>query len=809
MYVIINILFRTAVLFTRKAQAALKRPLEAITTSSVKMEHHNHHHNSLDNKSNNSIGGNNSTNTIGGSGGIMVTTNINSSTMTAIAAAGLSATTNLSTTPINTLTASNLTISGAGSASVMGISGTLIVSGTQSSGHGQGQGVLMSNLGAMNSSSLVIPPLSSISANKYNSNATNVNNVLLSNQLTALTSMVIGVNVGSNSGGGSGSVVGCGKSPKRSNARYKRQMGEMRNNDNLMVSGPLSSPKKSPTCTSILSNTMNAINNNSNPGVSSLSPTCYQLPMVLSSSASTTSTASTLPIALSKSAAIASGVLPASPNTNLHTASGLNNFNHIPDKFRVYRTNDRDVSESDSDDHSHISGGSPCSSCSGFGLSCTGSELNSSDEDEDDDDEEDDEDDDDDEEDDDDEGEDDEEDNEDEDYNHENEGDKEDDENGPVHIRHRNSTRKTREFNNYETRLTAMNVQKAMINLDAAENVTRNNRAISCSVDSESQPMISRTSIASTTTSPANVSSLKRPRGRQRKRKSPILRTSPMTTTPSIIQKNHKTTAITNNQTFQGSTIGTGTATSLSNNSSRYRNNRNISPAVNSNHQRIASTNNLNNNIRTRKRSENTANINSNSNSNNINSNLISNNNSIDHHKMNKGNNSGSDDNNATIQQMLNNSGGATQSSSCSGSSGISMDAMMKPSLEPLQLVWAKCRGYPWYPALILDPKTPKGFVYNGVPLPAPPTDVLALRKNYPIDLDVYLVLFFDVKRTWQWLPANKLELLGVDKEVDQQKLIESRKPTDRKAVKKAYQDALHYQSQVTDLEGQGPDPIM
>uniref|UniRef100_A0A182RFM1 Peregrin n=1 Tax=Anopheles funestus TaxID=62324 RepID=A0A182RFM1_ANOFN len=123
-----------------------------------------------------------------------------------------------------------------------------------------------------------------------------------------------------------------------------------------------------------------------------------------------------------------------------------------------------------------------------------------------------------------------------------------------------------------------------------------------------------------------------------------------------------------------------------------------------------------------------------------------------------------------------------------------------KPALEPLKLVWAKCRGYPWYPALIIDPIIPKGFVHNGVPLPAPPSDVLALRSNY--DEPVFLVLFFDVKRTWQWLPVGKLELLGVDKELDQSKLIESRKPTERKAVNKAYQEALHYHSQVSNADG-------
>ena len=56
---------------------------------------------------------------------------------------------------------------------------------------------------------------------------------------------------------------------------------------------------------------------------------------------------------------------------------------------------------------------------------------------------------------------------------------------------------------------------------------------------------------------------------------------------------------------------------------------------------------------------------------------------------------------------------------------------------------------------------------------------------------NVYIAIFFR-----QWLPGEKLEKLGVSHEVDEAKLIESRKPTDRKAVKKAYQEALHYRKQ-------------
>lgn len=145
-----------------------------------------------------------------------------------------------------------------------------------------------------------------------------------------------------------------------------------------------------------------------------------------------------------------------------------------------------------------------------------------------------------------------------------------------------------------------------------------------------------------------------------------------------------------------------------------------------------------------------------------------------------------------------------TSSDSASASaSSTNVNQSDDAEYDPLQLVWAKCRGYPWYPALIIDPNIPKGFIYKGVPLPTPPRDVLDLRKDKVEP--VYLVLFFDAKRTWQWLPPNKLEKLGINEQRDKSKLTESRKQS--KAVRKAYDDALHYNSQVTDPE-KGPGAI-
>lgn len=158
----------------------------------------------------------------------------------------------------------------------------------------------------------------------------------------------------------------------------------------------------------------------------------------------------------------------------------------------------------------------------------------------------------------------------------------------------------------------------------------------------------------------------------------------------------------------------------------------------------------------------------------------------------------------ANQSNSITNSTASTSESSTSGTAHTASTSS-NSTFEPLQLVWAKCRGYPWYPALIIDPKIPKGFVHNGVPLPTPPTDVLALRKDK--SESVFLVLFFDVKRTWQWLPPNKLELLGCDELSDKNKLGVRSKQS--KAVKRAYDDALKYNRQVSDLNAQGPGAIM
>uniref|UniRef100_A0A3B5RF59 Bromodomain and PHD finger containing 3 n=1 Tax=Xiphophorus maculatus TaxID=8083 RepID=A0A3B5RF59_XIPMA len=130
---------------------------------------------------------------------------------------------------------------------------------------------------------------------------------------------------------------------------------------------------------------------------------------------------------------------------------------------------------------------------------------------------------------------------------------------------------------------------------------------------------------------------------------------------------------------------------------------------------------------------------------------------------------------------------------SSSGKSALlSLDS--ETELSPLDLVWAKCRGYPSYPAMIVDPDMPQeGLLHNGIPIPVPPGEVLKLGEWRHTDEGhkLFLVLFFDTKRTWQWLPQNKLLPLGMDDTVDKLRLMEGKKPSVRKSVHTAYDRAM------------------
>lgn len=122
--------------------------------------------------------------------------------------------------------------------------------------------------------------------------------------------------------------------------------------------------------------------------------------------------------------------------------------------------------------------------------------------------------------------------------------------------------------------------------------------------------------------------------------------------------------------------------------------------------------------------------------------------------------------------------------------------------LEPLKVVWAKCSGYPSYPALIIDPQMPRvGCQHNGVSIPMPPLNVLQIgeQMQYKSEEKLYLVLFFDNKRTWQWLHKSKMVPLGVDKTIDKIKMMEGRTSAIRKAVRTAFNRAMNHLNHVQD----------
>ncbi|CAG2171085.1 unnamed protein product [Oppiella nova] len=112
--------------------------------------------------------------------------------------------------------------------------------------------------------------------------------------------------------------------------------------------------------------------------------------------------------------------------------------------------------------------------------------------------------------------------------------------------------------------------------------------------------------------------------------------------------------------------------------------------------------------------------------------------------------------------------------------------------IKPYDLVWAKCQGHPWFPALVVDPN--RTDTLYGEPIP--PKHVVDMKTN---DRNRYLVNYFDEKRLWQWLPRNSLQVMGID--TNGKKLTERRKPSDRKAVEKAFTGALEFSAQMSAIE--------
>ncbi|MCI4390164.1 hypothetical protein PGIGA_G00119460 [Pangasianodon gigas] len=131
---------------------------------------------------------------------------------------------------------------------------------------------------------------------------------------------------------------------------------------------------------------------------------------------------------------------------------------------------------------------------------------------------------------------------------------------------------------------------------------------------------------------------------------------------------------------------------------------------------------------------------------------------------------------------------------------GENTKADSETNLDPLSLVWAKCRGYPSYPAMTVDPDMSKeGIFPNGIVIPVPPQEVLKLgeRRQMETEDKLFLVLFFDTKRTWQWLPMGKLHPMGIDDTLDKLRLMEGKKPNVRKSVHMAYERAMRHLSHV------------
>uniref|UniRef100_A0A1A7XW84 Bromodomain containing 1 n=1 Tax=Iconisemion striatum TaxID=60296 RepID=A0A1A7XW84_9TELE len=121
--------------------------------------------------------------------------------------------------------------------------------------------------------------------------------------------------------------------------------------------------------------------------------------------------------------------------------------------------------------------------------------------------------------------------------------------------------------------------------------------------------------------------------------------------------------------------------------------------------------------------------------------------------------------------------------------------------LEPHKLVWAKCSGYPSFPALIMEPRVRRTALrHSEVELSKPPLDVLRAgeQMQFRSAETLFLVRFFDSKRSWQWLPRSKMAPFGMDKTFDLTKVMEARASSIRKSVRLAFDRAMNHLNRVS-----------
>ncbi|THH02990.1 hypothetical protein EW145_g6627 [Phellinidium pouzarii] len=112
--------------------------------------------------------------------------------------------------------------------------------------------------------------------------------------------------------------------------------------------------------------------------------------------------------------------------------------------------------------------------------------------------------------------------------------------------------------------------------------------------------------------------------------------------------------------------------------------------------------------------------------------------------------------------------------------------------LEGGTLVWAKAETYPWWPAVVYeedDPDVPAAVLKEKKPTPR--------AGGGPL----LLVQFWDARKTWQWLPMDKLRLLNEDTAWDKLMLNGSTKVQRFKTAKVKEQCRAAWRSAMAEME--------